>query len=277
MSSKTKATSGTIVTTHGDYHRLCWQLLQAGRRPTADDLVERLRGSKSTAVKAINEFWSTWLPTRIGSFKESPPDEVAHAAKEFWAIAKSFADDRAAENHADAKKKLDDELKSLELNKSSHELAHAQLLKDQQALAGELSALRMKLMQTELLLTDAKRERDHAEQDRRKANEKAADALSEVAKVKHELEVQHAKYTKFQIDQHEERTKLHEIASSLKDVYHTSEQKLRVELDAARTAHRNGGKVHQRVVTLLEAKIERLQKYQPTKTSVKKKAKKITK
>lgn len=208
MSAKTVAANMPLAKTREDYYRMCWQILQSGRRPTADDLVERLRGSKSTAVNAINEFWATWLPTQIGTLKDTPPDPVAHAAKEFWALAVRHADNTVSKAHAAAQKQIDDERKSLDLNKASHELAHAQLLKDQQALAGELSGLRMKLMQTEQQLADAKRDREHAEQDVRHANERTADAVYEMAKVKHEFELQRAEYTKLQIDGRQERAEL---------------------------------------------------------------------
>lgn len=77
-------------------------LLRAGTRPTADLLVEAHKGSKSTALQVLDEFWTTWLPQQLASAAPSEmPPAVDRAVRSVWKMATEHARDLLQAEQAD--------------------------------------------------------------------------------------------------------------------------------------------------------------------------------
>ena len=272
-STSPAAPSPPVARTARDYYTEALNLLRAGRRPTADDLVAKLKGSKTTAHNRLNEFWDQWLPDYLGSLQPDAPDPVGHALRKVWAIAMEHADTKAADRLSADKRDLANAQARLASDQSALADGQRQLETDRAALTEELSELRVKLRQSEQLLIDAKRDREHAEREAGKSEERAATARSDIAKLQHDLDVLRAANTKLQSQHREERAELKQVASDLKTAYHDSEQKLRVQLDAEKTAHRNTKSDLQREIHNLEARLERATRASPPARSAARKAK----
>ena len=262
-----------VTRTGRDYHTEALNLVRDGRRPTADDLVKKLGGSKTTAHNALNDFWARWLPEYLGSLKPDAPEPVGQALRQVWAIAVEHAEAKATDRLRADQKTLANDQATLAREQSALAAGQQQLDKDRAAHAGELSELRVKLVQAEQRLVESKRERDHAETASRNADQQAASLRSKLDGLQHQLDLQRAENTKLQSQHREERAELKQVASDLKTAYHDSEQKLRVQLDAEKTAHRNTKSDLQREIHNLEARLGRATRASPPARSAARKAK----
>lgn len=105
-----------------------WHQLAAGRRPTADSVLDVVRGSKATAVAAMQFFWSTYVPSIVsGRTVDDVPDPVMRLAGQIWAKAVRLAADSAEASFAaeraafeDAKRALDNERDGFKTVESRH-------------------------------------------------------------------------------------------------------------------------------------------------------------
>lgn len=121
-----------------------WHQLAAGRRPTADSVLDVVRGSKATAVAAMQFFWSTYVPGIVsGRTLEDVPDPVARLAGQIWSKAVRLATDRAQADFASDRDALNKATHALENEREAIEQRHKTALA---ALALELKDKHQKAM-----------------------------------------------------------------------------------------------------------------------------------
>ena len=85
-----------------------WHQLSAGKKPTADSVLQVVRGSKATAVSAMQFFWTTYLPHMMSGRTAEIPDPIAQLAAGMWERAMKLATDRAESAVAIERKALED-------------------------------------------------------------------------------------------------------------------------------------------------------------------------
>lgn len=75
-------------------------MLAKGVRPTVDLLVSSVGGSRTTAQKALTEFWESRVPSMLAArqFDESVPEPVQEAISTLWNSAMTLADEKAGES-----------------------------------------------------------------------------------------------------------------------------------------------------------------------------------
>lgn len=78
-----------------------WHQMAAGKKPTADTVLAAVRGSKATAVSAMQYFWTTYMPAMMtGKASETAPEPILQLAGEIWATAERLAKDQAKDDFA---------------------------------------------------------------------------------------------------------------------------------------------------------------------------------
>lgn len=73
-----------------------WNQLAAGKKPSADSVLEVVRGSKATAVSAMQFFWTAYLPDMLAGRGAEVPDPIARLAAGLWQTALKLSDERAS-------------------------------------------------------------------------------------------------------------------------------------------------------------------------------------
>lgn len=239
------------------------ELVLAGNRPTVDLLVARLGGSRTTAQKALNEFWAERLPRLLAGrqCEDDMPPPVREAAAALWGEARRLADEAAAAALADEKR-------ALAVRQAELDGALASIAEERRQAADRAAELEANAARHEQARRQAESERDAARQEALALREQCADYAARVEALEADLiavqdehrraiaalraaETAHAEERMALVRAHqaqmeqaqagwrEERAALQaahaQALSELKEAYHASEQRLRVDLDAART------------------------------------------
>lgn len=112
------------------YFQCAVELLKSGQRPSADQLVHRCGGSKTTALAALDQFWSKQLPDLIAGnadFNEAIPQPVREAAMTLWSTANTAATEAATAIYASTKAELAVQIALTEKAQAERDAALAQI------------------------------------------------------------------------------------------------------------------------------------------------------
>lgn len=248
-----------------------FQLLLAGERPTADRLRAEFGGSQTTAVQALQAFWTDYLPARLKAAEvddPSFPSALRDALRDLW---------RAAQEQAHAA--LAEQAQRLEAERAAL-VARAQDAESALAAAQETAHEERESMAAVLRDRDEEarhlRERvtllERAVQEAEEQTQRISEsARREIASLIAERDRLSAALRAIQ----EERAALaaqHETAiarlealwsarvEELKSLHHDAEQRLRVELDAARTQAEKARQAEQRLREGFDGRLEAVQR-----------------
>jgi chromosome segregation ATPase len=252
-----------------------YHLLRQGQRPTADALLAACGGSKATAVQALAEFWTTYLPPRLASEASSgdggPPGTVLALAREVWQRALTFADQelqaktKAALDEAEAiKEQLTAEREALD--REHEEMAEATRAAERRAdeAIAELTSLRAHHAEVMAMNATLLRDREEAQRalaERQAEVERLTAALASLTAERQTLIEQHKAAIDALRQQYESRLDAQsrdaaEKVKELRDIWHEVETRLRVELDATRTELTKARQETQRVRDGWEGRLE---------------------
>lgn len=239
------------------YLELAQQLVERGRRPTLDVLVATLGGSRTTAQKALTEFWESRLPSLLNAkqAESTVPAPVLEVAAAIWSTAKAAAD-TAAQDAFDVRMRgleareaeTDAVLAGVAAERARHEASTTEMArtigaqKEQLEQRGAEAAAAKEKAATLAQALELREQELEAERSRARELEDrlAAEVQGRAAEVA-TLRAEHAAATdaaeRRTVSERETLTAGHAAAiSALKQAYHDGEQRLRVDLDAARTA-----------------------------------------
>ena len=149
------------------YYDEAWAMICTGERPSAEKLVARLGGSKTTAVTALRVFWATELPKRMQAQHVVAPTKIHEIAARLWTEAQKLARDEAELGFSAERAELVVQRRSLEeqvRQRAAHDQAHAAQLAAVTAqahhLAGAEQQLRSHVATLEASLADLRDQRD---------------------------------------------------------------------------------------------------------------------
>lgn len=132
-----------------------YALLKAGQRPTADALVAELGGSKATAVQALQEFWTSYLPPRLtedaNATSEGPPQTALALATELWRRALEYADTQLEAKRAAALAETESERAELEAEREAMEDERQRLKEEAETAQRSAAAARTAAEEAELM------------------------------------------------------------------------------------------------------------------------------
>lgn len=100
-------------------HLAAWRMIERGIKPTADQMVSDLGGSKATAVAALRTFWTDYLPARISGQPSYAPDTVLQAANRLWSAARREALKNVEEELGGVREKLESQASALDEERQS--------------------------------------------------------------------------------------------------------------------------------------------------------------
>lgn len=142
-------------------------MICTGERPSADKLVGRLGGSKTTAVSALRAFWSTDLPRRMQAQHVVPPTEIHSLAVRVWTDALQLARTEADATQAAVRASLEAERAELQAQRlalAHADQTHAAVLASVRVEAAQEAVaareLRNRVITLESVLKDLRDERD---------------------------------------------------------------------------------------------------------------------
>jgi DNA repair exonuclease SbcCD ATPase subunit len=226
-----------------EMHERAYALLKAGQRPTADALLAEFGGSKSTAVQALQEFWTTYLPPRLteeaAASGDGPPQTAVNLATELWRRALEYAETQLEAKRAAAIAETESERAEIEAEREAMEDERQQLKEAAETAQREAAAARLAAQEAE-----ANRKRVAAAnatlEVRIEGLETAlADRTAEARRLTEALESLGAE-REILVEAHrntlESLTKAHaERIEELRTLHVDTDARWRVELDAART------------------------------------------
>lgn len=220
-----------------------YHLLRQGQRPTADALVSTCGGSKATATQVLGEFWSSFLPPRLATEipggDATPPGTVLALAAEVWRRALDHANKELQPQVTAAIEEAEEAKAQIALQRERMSESTREAERRIEETLSELASLRAKHQEAIASNTELRRERDDS---RRSLAERelecqrlsaAMSALNEerATLIANMAELQRQAATRIE----DQRREVGERLSEIKALYHESESRLRVELDAART------------------------------------------
>lgn len=248
-----------------------FQLVLAGERPTADRLRAEFGGSQTTAVQALQAFWADYLPARLKAAEvddPSFPSALRDALRDLWQAAQELA-------HA----ALAEQAQRLEAERAAL-IARAQDAESALAAAQEAAHEERESMAASLRDRDeeARHLRERVALLERAAQEAEEQAQRTSESARREIAALIAERDRLSVALRavqEERAALtaqHEAAiarldalwearvEELKSLHHDAEQRLRVELDAARTQAEKARQAEQRLREGFDGRIEAVQR-----------------
>lgn len=252
-----------------------YHLLRQGQRPTADALVATCGGSKATATQVLGEFWSSYLPPRLASeiapADAGPPGTVLALAREVWQRALDFADQAlqtkmkaALEQAEEVKEQLTAERDALD--REHEEMAESTRAAERRADEATTELVSLRAQHAEILAMNAAilRERDEMNRllsERASECQRLVAAMTTLTEERAALVAQHVasageaqRLADARLE--DQRREASERLAEIKGLYHESESRLRVELDAARTDANKARQEAQKVREGWEGRVE---------------------
>lgn len=248
-----------------------YQLVLAGEKPTADRLRAEFGGSQTTAVQALQAFWTDYLPDRLRAVEVDDPGFPAvlrNALKEIWQAAQDHARAALAEKEARLEAERDALVARAQAAESALAAAQDAAQEEREAMAAALrdhdEELRHLRERTALLQRTVQETEEQAKLASESARREIGALTAERDRLSLAVRALQEERAALSAQHETALARLEALWSArveeLKALHHDAEQRLRVELDAARTQAEKARQAEQRLREGFDGRLEAVQR-----------------